>query len=72
MKSQDAAEVHFGFSIALQPAKDGTPEHEELGLVGRTPETLRQNVDCLIRLLQSIEQAGEVESALNVTRFHLQ
>jgi len=55
VKPKDAAEIHIGFAIALQATQNGAAKDQELGLIRRAPQPLREHVDCLGGLLQTVQ-----------------
>jgi hypothetical protein len=72
MEPEGAPKICIGLAITLQAAKDGAPEDQELGLVRRPAEPLRQNIHRLSRLLQMIQQPCEVEPGLDMGRLQFE
>ena len=72
MEPQDAPKIRIGFPIALEPAEDGPPENQELGLVGRSPQPLRKHIHSLIGLFQAIQKSGEMQATFHVGRLQLE
>ena len=72
MKSKHSPEIGIGLPVALQAPENGAPKYQELGLVGCTTESLGQDVDRLVCLLQTVQQTGEMQPGLNVGRLQLE
>ena len=72
MQAKHPSKVDFRFAIALEAAENGATQHQELGLIGRSPEAIRQHLHRFGRLLQPIEQPGKMEAALHMLRLHLE
>jgi hypothetical protein len=72
VQPEHPAKVRVGFAVPLQSSKNGAAEHQELGLIGRLPESLGEHINCLPGLLQPIQQSGEMQPAFDVSRLHLE
>jgi uncharacterized membrane protein len=72
MQAKDPSKVDFRFAIALEAAKNGASLHQKLGLIRRSPKSIRQHLHRLCRLLQPIEQPGKMEAAFHMLRLHLE
>jgi hypothetical protein len=72
VKTKHPPEVGFGLAVALEAAEDGATQDEKLRLVGGPPEPVGQNLDGIGRLLQPIEQTGELKAALHMIGFQLE
>jgi hypothetical protein len=68
MEPEYPAEVGFCLAVALDSPEKGASQHEELGLIGRTAEAIREHVHCFAGFLQPLEQPGEVEPPLDMLR----
>ena len=72
MKAKHPPEIGFGLAVTLEAAQDGPTQDEKLRLVGGPPEAVGQNLDGVRRLLQPIEQTGELKAALHMIGFQLE
>jgi hypothetical protein len=71
MQAKDPSKIDFGFAIALKAAKNGATLHQKFGLIGRSPEAIREYLHSFCRLFQTIEQPGKMEAALHMLWLHL-
>jgi hypothetical protein len=72
METQDSAEVHVCFAIALEPAEYRPSQNQELGLVWRPPKTIREELHRLDRFFQAVQQSGEMQATFDVSRLQLE
>ncbi len=66
MEPKGSAEIRLGVRVAAKPPVDSTPEHQELGLVGGQAKPVGEHLDGLGSLVESLEQAGQVEASLDL------
>jgi hypothetical protein len=72
MESKRPTQIGLRLAVTLQPSQDGSSQHQELGLVWGSPESLRQNIHSFGGLFQPIQQTGEMEPALDVSRLQFE